>query len=119
MRILPILFVILLLMAFSHPVYAGIRCDGDIISVGDTTSEVIMKLGACGEILYKEYVREETIVVSNDKKKNNRAEHEKVKKEILVEVWHIRVKERGGSYCYPLTIKNGCLHSIGDWNKCD
>ena len=73
-----------------------------------------MKLSECGEVLNKEIVGKETIV-ETDKENSNK----KVKKEIITENWYIRVKERGGMYCYPLTFEEGYLKSIGNWHKCD
>ncbi len=98
----------------AYPVQAGIRCENDIISVGDTSSEVMIKLSRCGKVLDKEVVRKETTVETDDKKNG-----EKVKKETLTEIWYIRVKERGGMYCYPLSFEEGRLQSIGNWSKCD
>ena len=108
------IFAIVLTIISSSPLYAGIRCENDIISIGDTSSEVMIKLSRCGKVLDKEVVRKET-VVEIDNKKNG----EKVKKEKLIEIWYIRVKERGGMYCYPLSFEEGRLQRIGNWSKCD
>ncbi len=99
---------------YSYPIHAGIRCENDIISIGDTSSEVMIKLSRCGKLLDKEVVSKETIVDTDDKKTG-----EKVKKEKSIEIWYIRVKERGGMYCYPLSFEEGRLQSIGNWSKCD
>jgi hypothetical protein len=94
-----------------YPVHAGIRCENDIISTGETTFEVEFKLKKCGEVLSKEIVRKETTKeITADKN---------VKEEKLIEQWHIRVNERGVMYCYPLTFESGRLVDIGRWNKCN
>lgn len=84
------------------------------LSTGQTTSEVMVKLSMCGEVLNKEVIRKDTSV-DMDKDKHD----EKVIREKLIELWYVRVKERGGMYCYPLTFEEGRLKSIGNWNKCD
>ena len=99
---------------YSFPVDAGIRCENDIISVGDTSSEVIIKLRRCGELLYKEVVRKEITVKKPVKKKD-----EKIREEKLIDIWHVRVKQRGHWYCYPLYLEEGRLQSIGRWSRCD
>ncbi len=112
MRAFTLSIAMLVITLYVYPVYGGIRCENDIISVGDTSSEVTIKLQKCGEVLNKEVIKKETII---DEKKSG----ETVKKEKLVELWSIRVKERGGMYCYPLTFEEGRLQSIGNWSKCD
>ena len=106
--------LMLLITIYAYPVYGGIRCENDIISIGDTSSEVMIKLSRCGEVLNKEVVKKETIVDPNEKKPGA-----KIKIEKIIELWYIRVKERGGMYCYPLTFEEGRLQSIGNWSKCD
>lgn len=106
--------VVVVIAAYSYPIHAGIRCDNDIISIGDTTAEAIIKLSKCGEVLGKEVVRKETSVSTN----KNESDY-KVKKEKLIEIWYIRVEERGGMYCYPLTFEEGRLQSVGKWSRCD
>jgi hypothetical protein len=98
----------------SHPIHAGIRCENDIISIGDTSSEVMIKLSRCGKVLSKEVVSKETVVDADDDK-----EGKKVKKETVTEIWYIRVKERGSMYCYPLSFEEGLLKNIGNWSRCD
>jgi hypothetical protein len=106
--------LLLVLTLYAFPVYAGIRCKNDLISIGATSSEVMVKLSRCGEVLNKEVVRKETSVDTDEKESVG-----KVKKEILIELWYIRVNERGGMYCYPLTFEEGRLQSVGRWSKCD
>lgn len=65
-------------------------------------------------MLNKEIVRKKTIVNADEKNVG-----EKVKKERVTEVWYIRVKEREGMYCYPLSFEEGRLRSIGRWSRCD
>ena len=98
----------------AYPIHAGIRCQNDIISIGDTSFEVTAKVKICGEVLDKQIISKETIVQPNEEKAN-----EKVKEEKVIELWHIRVNERGGMYCYPLTFEAGRLISIGDWKRCN
>ena len=114
MKTLALSILILAATICSYPVYAGIRCENDIISIGETSSEVMIKLRRCGEVLSKEVVSKKTSVATREKKSDK-----KEKKEKLMELWTIRVKERGGMYCYPLTFEEGRLQSIGDWSKCD
>jgi hypothetical protein len=109
-----VILIIAITTIYSYPIHAGIRCENDIIFIGDTSSEVMIKLGRCGEVLDKEVVSKETTVDTDEKKSG-----EKVKKEKLTEIWYIRVKERGGMYCYPLSFEEGRLQSIGNWSKCD
>ena len=56
-----------------------------------------------------------TIQTTKEKKADDKVEE----KEKLVERWYIRVNERGGKYCYPLTFEDGLLQNIGNWTKCD
>lgn len=93
------------------PAFAGIRCGNDLISIGDSSSQVMMKLSKCGEVLGKEVVSKETI---KESKQNG-----ETKKEKWIEKWHIRVKERGSMYCYPLVFEEGALKDIGSWSRCD
>ena len=94
------------------------------ISEGDSSIEVMIKLNKCGEVLGKETASKETVNkvnVSKEKITDTREEKtgESVKKEIVTEIWYIRVEERGGIYCYPLSFEEGRLKSIGNWSKCD
>jgi len=109
-----IILTVAIIIIFSYPIYAGIRCENDIISVGDTSSEVRIKLSKCGKVLDKETVNKETVIDVDEKK-----DGEKVKKETLTEIWTVRVKERGGMYCYPLLIEEGRLMDISRWSRCD
>ncbi len=99
---------------YTFPTNAGIRCENDIISVGDTASVVMIKLRKCGELLYKEVVKKEIKINKSTKQKG-----EKIKKEKLIDVWHVRVNERGHHYCYPLYLEDGRLQSVGRWSRCD
>lgn len=120
MKTAGMLFLILAIANISaYPVHAGIRCENDIIAVGYSPSEVMIKLNCCGEVLGKDIVSRETvskITVADTKEEKT---GEMVKKEIVTEIWYIRVKERGGVYCYPLSFEEGRLKSIGNWNSCD
>lgn len=106
-----VIFILMISLMFFCLAQAGIRCKNDIISEGDTSSEVMMKLMECGTVLDKEIVSRETIV----EEKTDRT----VKKEKVTEIWYIRVKERGGMYCYPLSFEEGVLQRIGNWSRCD
>ena len=97
-----------------HPLYAGIRCKNDLISIGDTPSEVRIKLSKCGKVLDKEVVSKETTIEVDDSKAVD-----KIKKEKLIEIWYVRVEERGSMYCYPLSFEEGRLVEIGRWSRCD
>ena len=105
---------IAIITIFSLPIHAGLRCQNDLISVDDTTSEVRQRLSKCGEVLDKETVKKETIV-----KVGAKTDGETVKKQTVTEIWYIRVKERGGMYCYPLSFEEGRLIDIGRWSRCD
>lgn len=109
-----IVLVLAVALVCTCPTYAGVRCENDIISIGDTPSEVMIKLSKCGEVLNKEIVSKETTVETNEN-----VSGQKIKKEKYTEVWYIRVKERGSLYCYPLSFVEGRLQSIGKWSKCD
>lgn len=111
--ILSILIIAITIMFF-HPLYAGIRCKNDLISIGDAPSEVRIKLSKCGKVLDKEVVRKETTIENDD----NRTV-DKIKKEKLIEIWYIRVEECGSMYCYPLSFEEGRLKNIGRWSRCD
>lgn len=106
--------LLLVIATYAYPIHAGIRCENDIISIGEASSEVMLKLTRCGKVISREVIRKETSVDTNKKKSD-----EKVKKEKLIELWYIRVQERGGMYCYPLTFEEGRLQSIGRWSRCD
>jgi hypothetical protein len=100
----------------TSPVCAGVRCENDLISIGDTSPEVMVKLSRCGTVLDKKMIgKETTVYADNGEKKGG----EKVKKETLIEVWFIRVEERGEHYCYPLSFKAGRLQKIGAWSRCE
>lgn len=90
---------------------AGIRCGNDLISVGDTSFEVRIKLDLCGSIIEKERVGTTTETQSEGEKA--------VAEERNIERWYIRVNEKGGAYCYPLTFEGGRLLEIGTWRKCN
>ena len=107
----PCLFVILFGFIFllSDVLHAGIRCANDIISKGDTTFEVELKLKECGEVIDKQVIRKESV------KKND---VEKRKEETYIDRWYIRVREQGGKYCYPLVFEEGVLKEIGNWKRC-
>lgn len=107
-----LVFSLLVLILYAVPAQAGIRCENDIISTGETTFQVQAKLSMCGEVLGKEVVGTQT---TKEKKADDKVEE----KEKLVERWYIRVNERGGKYCYPLTFEDGLLQNIGNWTKCD
>ncbi len=109
-----IILMLAIITIHTYPVQAGIRCGNDIISIGDISSEVMIKLKKCGEVLNKEVISKETVIETDVKKIGD-----KVKKETLTERWYIRVKESGGTYCYPLSFEEGSLQSIGIWRKCD
>jgi hypothetical protein len=83
---------------FAH---SAIRCDRDLISDGDTTLEVTIKLQKCGEILGKEVIRSENSV---GRKR---------------EEWLVRVYESYHYYCYLLKFRDGKLHSIEYLRRCD
>lgn len=112
MKTTALAFLLTVLTLYICPAHAGIRCENDIISLGETTFEVQVKLSKCGEVLNKEVVGTQT---TKEKKADDKVEE----KEKVVERWYIRVKERGGMYCYPLTFEDGLLKNIGNWSKCD
>jgi hypothetical protein len=89
---------------------AGIRCGNDLISVGETSFAVQIKLENCGSVIAKEQIGTST--------ETTEASDAEVAEEHFVERWFIRVKERGGTYCYPLTFEQGLLREIGTWRKC-
>lgn len=97
----------------ASPTLAGIRCGNDIISIGDTSFEVMAKISRCGEVLSKETVGKETSI------ENGSTTGDKIKKVRVVELWYVRVKEGSNSYCYPLTFEEGRLKNIGSWKRCD
>ena len=101
---------LLILSIFACQAHGGIRCSNDLISIGDTSMEVRIKLKNCGEILDKQVIQKDYVQHNN---------HDKTIQEQLIEQWYIRVNERGGSYCYPLTFKGGKLNDIGRWGKCN
>ncbi len=96
-------FVVLLIAVISYPQFAhpAIRCDRDLISDGDTTLEVTVKIQKCGEIMGKEVIRSEDSV---GRKR---------------EQWLIRVYESYHYYCYLLKFKDGVLDSIEYLRRCD
>ena len=90
---------------------AGIRCGNDLIVPGETSFDVRMKLAVCGSIISEEHVGTRTDTESNGAKV--------VAEERVVKRWYIRVRERGGTYCYPLTFEEGILTQIGGWRRCE
>lgn len=111
--VLTILAIVMTILC-THSSHAGIRCGNDIISVGDSMAQVVMKLSKCGKVLDKNVVSTETTINRDDT-----SDGDKIKKKKVTEIWFIRVSERGGMYCYPLTFEEGFLKSIGDWSQCD
>jgi len=95
---------------------ADIRCGNDFISPGDSTFEVTIKMGKCGEILGKENVGKET---TTTKEHGPGRDTTKTEVEKMIERWYIQVQEQGGKYCYPLTFEEGILKKIGNWKKCN
>ncbi len=89
---------------------AGIRCGNDIISTGDTKTQVLVKIKNCGEILEKDsYIKGSTYTTSDNYKTTTQTK---------IDLWSTRIKERGSYYCYPLTFENGELATIGKWSRC-
>ncbi len=89
---------------------AGIRCGNDIISTGDTKTQVLIKIKSCGEILEKDsYVRGTTYTSSKTYETTTQTK---------IDQWYTRINERGSYYCYPLTFENGKLTTIGKWSRC-
>lgn len=110
MKLKRYLYVLLVLLLSAVAAQAGIRCANDLISKGDTTFEVQLKLKQCGEVLGQEVIRKERIQGKGDVD---------IEVERRIELWHIRVQEQGGAYCYPLTFEEGTLKEIGSWKRCD
>lgn len=106
------IFIFLVLIFSGHAtVSAGIRCGNDIISPGDTKTLVAGKLQSCGDILDRDsYVKETTTTAS---------ETETTTGSQKIDIWSIRITERGNSYCYPLTFEDGLLTEIGSWSRCN
>lgn len=90
----------------SGSVFAGIRCGNDIISIGNTKILVTNKIQSCGRILDKDTYTKEISDSSGGEG-------------IRIDFWSVRIKERGGHYCYPLTFEDGILTTIGSWSRCD
>lgn len=106
---------IFLALAFGQAT-ADIRCGNDLVSPGDSTFDVTIKLEKCGEVMSKENVRKET---TTQKEYGPGKDATKIEAEKMIERWYIRVQERGGKYCYPLTFEEGVLKEIGSWKQCD
>ncbi|WP_319574854.1 DUF2845 domain-containing protein [uncultured Desulfobacter sp.] len=94
--------------------FAGVRCGNDIISIGDTKTTVVSKLRECGDILNKDTYTKEIKTQLNKKKGG-----EKITIQKRIDLWSIRIRERGGHYCYPLTFEDDILTEIGQWSRCD
>lgn len=95
-------------------VFAGIRCGNDIISIGDTKILVTSKIQSCGRILDKDtYTKEISDSSGEEEIKTSK------RIDIRIDRWSVRIKERGGYYCYPLTFEDGILTNIGSWSRCD
>lgn len=107
---IPIFAGFVIIFLFSGAVFAGIRCSNDIISVGDTKILVLSKIQSCGQVLDKDSYTKEIEGLSGD---------DKIKIQKRIDLWSIRVKDRGSQYCYPLTFEDGILTSIGSWNRCN
>lgn len=106
-----VLIISVILLFGSGISFSGVRCDNDIISVGDTKALVASKIGSCGQVLSKDsYVKE----IENSSGENST----KVQK--LIDLWSVRIQEKGGNYyCYPLTFEDGILIDIGSWDQCN
>ncbi|WDP92167.1 MAG: DUF2845 domain-containing protein [Desulfobacter sp.] len=104
------ILIVSLFFIFNHaPLFAGIRCGNDIISTGNTKSVVAAKIQSCGQILDKDaYLK----TVED-------AEDNTIKTEKKIDLWSVRIKERGNNYCYPLTFEDGVLTDIGAWSRCN
>ena len=111
MRAVSRVLIVLAVISWASGAQGGIRCGNDLISVGDTRFDVQVKLGDCGSILDRQQVGTRT--------ETEAAATGTVAEERVVERWHIRVNERGGAYCYPLTFVEGVLTEIGSWRRCN
>ncbi|WP_022665207.1 DUF2845 domain-containing protein [Desulfospira joergensenii] len=90
--------------------FSGIRCRNDIISVGDAKILVASKIQSCGQIIDKDSYTKK-IEISSGK--------DDIYIDKRIDIWSVRIQERGENYCYPLTFENGILTDIGSWNRCD
>ena len=90
--------------------FSGIRCGNDIISVGDTKTIVASKIQSCGQIIDKDSYIKET---------ENSSEENSIKIQKKIDLWSVRIQERGSHYCYPLTFEDGILIDIGSWDRCN
>jgi hypothetical protein len=111
MRVLALAIGVLLGGFIVTQANAGIRCGNDLITIGETSFEVLTKLEACGHLIDKEPVATRT--------ETDRSDQEETSEEHLIERWYIRVDEKGGGYCYPLTFEEGILKEIGGWHQCE
>lgn len=101
MKYLYFVFIFIITISYTPMAFSGIRCDRDLISDGDTTLEVTVKIQKCGEIIGREVIRSEDSV---GRKR---------------EQWLIRVYESYHYYCYLLKFKDGVLDSIEYLRRCD
>jgi len=62
MKYLYFVFILIITISYTPLAFSGIRCDRDLISDGDTTLEVTVKIQKCGEIIGKEVIRSENSV---------------------------------------------------------
>ena len=103
--------------------HARISCNNDIISVGDSSLDVMVKLNNCGQVLGKETVQEKsqgTFGARTDYYRTHSQTNGGFEvKTRTIEKWYIRVDEgRGNYFCYPLFFESGVLIHIGDYSEC-
>ena len=119
------LIIIFLIIVFLMPAaaLARIRCGNDIISKGDSSGRVRMKLRKCGEILEKEIIEEHTegtFSAGTRHVKNHTYTSGDFQSDTeRTERWYILVHETGGDYCWSIIFRGGILIEFEDWERCD
>lgn len=117
------IIMLIICSSFVQYSYAGIRCGSDIIGVGDSTMDVMIRLRNCGEVIAKEEVQKNvdgTFEARTDYHNNYSQTKGDFKAAVrTIEKWYIRVDEgRGNYYCYPLFFESGYLTYVGDYAEC-
>ena len=119
------LTIVVLVVVFLIPAaaLARIRCGNDIISKGNSSARVRMKLKKCGEFLGKEIIEERTDGTfgarTRHKKNYSYTSGDFQSTTERTERWHILIHETGGDYCWELIFRGGILIKFEDWESCD
>jgi hypothetical protein len=119
------LTIVFLMVVFLIPAaaFARIRCGNDIITKGDSSGRVMVKLRKCGELLEREIIEENTEATfsGRTKYKKNRSDSSGNFRSAteVSERWHVIIHKREGDIYWQLIFRGGNLIKFEDWERSD